>query len=140
MISFIFQLFLMFRSALKSWQSLLLDVRDSKRLPKPLKASWYVLGLMWELWHCCVYLSFTRIKIHFPDGSSARDAHVQKLLSISEILAFPFSHKESFLLFDKFFILVMTSRSYTNFYSQTIEFQWALVQFVQTGKVWERGE
>ena len=37
--------------------------------------------------------------------SSVCDVHAQKLLNISEISAFPFGHKESFLLFDKFFIL-----------------------------------
>ena len=37
--------------------------------------------------------------------SSVHDVHAQKLLNISKISAFPFSHKESFLLFDKFFVL-----------------------------------
>ena len=43
--------------------------------------------------------------INGDTSSSTCDVHVQKLLNISEILAFPFSHKESLLFFDKFFVL-----------------------------------
>ena len=41
--------------------------KDYQRLPNHHNMSSAVLGLMWELWHCCVYLSLARIKMHFPD-------------------------------------------------------------------------
>jgi len=41
--------------------------KDSQRLSKRCDASWCVLGVMPELWHCCVYLSLVRIKMRFPD-------------------------------------------------------------------------
>ena len=44
-------------------------VREDQRLTKTPKASWRVLGIMSELWHCFVYLSLARIKMRFPDAS-----------------------------------------------------------------------
>ena len=43
------------------------DTKDYQILPKHHNVSWAVLGLMQELWHCCVYLILARIKMHFPD-------------------------------------------------------------------------
>ena len=45
--------------------------KDSQRLTKHFDASWCVLGIMPELWHCFVYLSLARIKMCFPDDANA---------------------------------------------------------------------
>jgi len=42
--------------------------KDSQRLSKRCDTSWCILGVMPELWHCCVYLSLVRIKMRFPDA------------------------------------------------------------------------
>ena len=36
--------------------------KDYQSLPNHHDMSWAVLGLMWELWHCCVYPSLARIE------------------------------------------------------------------------------
>ena len=74
---------------------------------------WFPISREWS--NCCLCISqlkssqnFLKVVALINGGDtsfSACDVHAQKLLNISEISAFPFSHKESFPLFDKFFVL-----------------------------------